>query len=406
MVAKLTIDPKALAGKSEDEKLLHCCEAMLGELEKSALARDNEGIAALRKEITDQWTAFETRQAALHPQFSLPGLKVGDGTKKDEFSLHRAALGFRHNDWSLAPLEGEVFNSKEHRDFIGKAASFGVDAAGGFLIPSEVSGRMIEKLQAASIAFQLGVQQMDVGNVASLTFNRETGDATATWVGEMATAAASQIALGQMTVSPKALSAKGDLSNLLMLLGSNAAEQRFINNASKAMARGVDRGILIGPSTVSNKAPVGIAGTIGVQTSTTASLTYDMLVDFEDKLRTANAYTGKLGWAMTEAQRTVIRKLKDTTGQPILLRSLTEKGISELFGFPIASTTAMGTTGANTLAFGAWDQATLYRWFGGIIMKRSDSSDNALDNDLTRVTLRMYCDVGVDQPTAFCYASA
>lgn len=377
------------------------------ELEQSALTRNNELAATLTKQFTDQLEAFKAELTkSLPPRFSVPGLPVGDGTQKDAFSLHRAALGFRHNDWSLAPMEGDFFHSKEHREFISKAASFGVDAAGGFLIPVEVSSKIIEKLQPKTIAFNLGVQQMSVGNVASLTMNRQTGDATATWVGEMQTAAASQLTYDQMTVSPKALSVKGDLSNLLQLLGSNAAEMKFIDNAAKAMARGIDRGVLVGPSVTSNKAPIGIAGTSGVLTSTTASLDYDKIVDFEDKIRAANAFAGSLGWAMTEAQYTVVRKLKDTSGQPIVYRSLTEKGLRELFGFPLYTTTAMGTTGANTFAFGDWSQATLYDWFGGIIMKRSDSSDTALDNDLTRVTLRRYCDVGVDQPTAFCFASA
>lgn len=377
------------------------------ELEQSALTRNNELAATLTKQFTDQLEAFKAELTkSLPPRFSVPGLPVGDGTQKDAFSLHRAALGFRHNDWSLAPMEGDFFHSKEHREFISKAASFGVDAAGGFLIPVEVSSKIIEKLQPKTIAFSLGVQQMSVGNVASLTMNRQTGDATATWVGEMQTAAASQVTYDQMTVSPKALSVKGDLSNLLQLLGSNAAEMKFIDNAAKAMARGIDRGVLVGPSVTSNKAPIGIAGTSGVLTSTTASLDYDKIVDFEDKIRAANAFEGSLGWVMTEAQYTVVRKLKDTSGQPIVYRSLTEKGLRELFGFPLYTTTAMGTTGANTFAFGDWSQATLYDWFGGIIMKRSDSSDTALDNDLTRVTLRRYCDVGVDQPTAFCFASA
>lgn len=397
-------DTKVLA--EEQAKLEAVGLKLKAELEKDALQRNAELASTLTKEFEARLkTVVDELQKKAVPQFSVPGMPVGDGTQKDEFSLHRAALGFRHNDWSLAPMEGDYFHSKTHRDFITKAASFGIDAAGGFLIPTEVSSRIIEKLQAASIAFQLGVQQMSVGNVASLTMNRQTGDATAYWVGEMATGTASQLVYDQMTVSPKALSVKGDLSNLLQLLGSNVAEMKFIDNASKAMARGIDRGVLIGPATVSNKAPIGIAGTTGVQTSVSASLTYDMLVDFEDKIRTANAWGGRLGWAMTEAQYTVLRKLKDTSNQPIVYRSLTAAGQRELFGFPLLTTTAMGTTGANTLAFGDWSQATLYEWFGGIIMKRSDSSDTALDNDLTRVTLRRYVDVGVDQPTAFCFAS-
>jgi hypothetical protein len=47
----------------------------------------------------------------------------------------------------------------------------------------------------------------------------------------------------------------------------------------------------------------------------------------------------------------------------------------------------MGTTGANTLALGQWNQATFFSFFNGaVFIKLSDVSDTALDSDLTRVT--------------------
>lgn len=403
----LTLDPvKKAACKSEHDLLILGLETIQEELKKDILARDNNGIAETKKLVEDQLKDFQDRMAKAYPRFSMPGVELGDGVKKDAFSFARAALAVVKGDWRLAPYEGEIYHSREHQDFIAKTHSFGVDSAGGFLIPAELSNRLIEKLQPATISFQLGVQQVDLGNVAAMTFNREASNSTAEWVGENLSAARSDVGYSQFTVSPKAVSAKTDITNLLQLLGSNAAETRFLNNAQKMFAQAIDRAILIGPSTLSPKAPVGIANTTGINTSTTSSLTYDMLVDFEDKLMQANAYMGRLGWAMSASQYTIVRKLKDTSNQPIVYRSLTERGQRELFGYPMFTTTQMGTTGANTLAFGDWSQATLFSWFGGILMQRTNSSDNAIDNDITRVALRRYCDVGVEQPAAFCFASA
>ena len=402
----LTLDPvKKAACKTDHDVLILTLETMQEELKKDVLAQNTQGLAETKKQVEDQLKDFSDRLAKAYPRFSMPGVELGDGEKKNAFSWSRAAVAIAKGDWRLAPYEGEIYNSKEHRDFIEKAHSFGIDSAGGFLVPSELSSKFIEKLQPASIAFGLGVNQVEVGNVASLTFNREASNSTAEWVGEMLSATKTDVGYSQMTVSPKALSARTDISNLLQLLGSNAAETRFLDNATKMFGQAIDRGILIGPATLSPKAPTGIANTGGVGTSVSASLTYDMLVDFEDKLLQANAYMGRLGWAMSASQYTIIRKLKDTSGQPIVYRSLTAPGQKELFGFPIGISTQMGTTGANTLAFGDWSQATLFSWFGGLIMQRSTVSDNALDNDLTRIALRRYCDVGVDQPAAFCFAS-
>jgi HK97 family phage major capsid protein len=402
-MALLIDQTKLQACKNDGERLMLGFEALEAEFSKKIAERKPEDIAETKRMVDEAMASFVKSLEDRFPQFKLSGVKGGDDSKRDQFSIARAALAFKHNNWSIAPYEKEVYDSKEHQDFLSKAASFSIDPSGGFMIPNEISSKFIERLLASSIAGLLGVNIEDVGNVGMLAVNRETGSATAEWVGEMLTATRSQVTLGQMNLTPHAVSAKGDISNLLQLLGSGAAESRFIRSASKQMALAWDRAILIGAN--SALGPLGVVNTLGVGTSSGASLTYDKLVDFEDKLDQANANMGTLGWAMSASKYTEIRKLKDTASQPIVYRSVTDKRVRELFGYPLFTSTQMGTTGAGTLIYGAWDMATLYRWFGGIMIKRSDTSDNALDNDLTRVALRAYCDVGIDQPTAFCVSS-
>lgn len=408
MVAKLAIDPKALAGKSEDEKLIYTCGLMLEELEKSALERDNAKIESLRKELTDKWTEFETRQEASAPRLSLPGVVWdADGTKAGKaFSLARAAAAVKVGDWRGASYEKDVFDTLERDGFRQKALNAGVDVQGGFFVPSEVSSKVIEKLLPGLVADQLGVARVGMGAVGAMSFNRETGTATASWVGEMQTAATSQQKYAQMMVQPRAVSAKVDISNLLQMLagGADGAEQRFINSASRQMRLAWDRAVLIGAN--SALGPVGIANTPGVLTTSGASLTLNKLIAFTQKLRKADSLVGnKLGWALTPDKLEEIEIMTDATNQPIVRRSIDSGALDRIRGFPYATTTQMGTTGVNTVIFGAWDMATFFQWFGGFVLRRSDVSDNALDNDTTRVVLRAYCDVGVEQPTAFCVAS-
>lgn len=403
----LLIDQTKLAAcKTDGERLQLGLDALHEELKKDVLSRKNDDIAETKRMVDEAMSGFAKDIAARFPQLTIPGVQAAkDDKDKNGFSFARAAVAFKRGDWKIAPYEAEVYNSKEHQEFLQvKAASFGIDTAGGFMVPNELSQKFIERLLPQSISHLLGVGIEDVGNVGMLAINRETGSATAEWAGEMQTATASQITLGQMNLTPHAVSAKGDLSNLLQLLGSGAAESRFIRSASRQMALAWDRAILIGADSV--KGPLGIANTTGVGTTTGASIDYDKLVDFEGVLDLANAYMGQLGWAMTPTKYTEIRKIKDTSGQPIVLRSVTDKRTREIFGHPMQTTTQMGTTGAGTIIFGAFDMATLYRWFGGIMIKRSDVSDTALDSDMTRVVLRAYCDVGIDQPAAFVVSSA
>ena len=396
------IDTKAL--ETEQAKLDALGVALKAELEKSALVRNNELAATLTKQFTDSLAAFKAELTkALPPSFSLPGVQAdATGKNKNAFSLARAACAVRRGSWEIAPYENEVFKAMDG-EWRQKAHSFGIDTSGGFLIPTELSNTIIEKLLPASIAFQLGAVQAQVGNVGSLTFNRETGTATAAWVGEMLSATKADLTFAQMTVAPKALSAKTDISNLLQLLGSNAAEERFVRSARRQFGLAIDKAIMIGAAGV--KGPIGVANTPGINSSSSASLTYDKLVAFETALLEDNAGGMKMGWAASVTQYDAIRKLKDTANQPLLYRDVTAGGVKQVIGHPLLTSTQLGTTGANTLIFGAWEMVTLYQWFGGLILSRSDVSDNAIDNDLTRIALRMYADVGVEQPEAFCTAS-
>jgi len=408
MVAKLTIDPKDLAGKSEDEKLIFTCGLMLAELEKSALERDNAGIEKLRKELLDQVAGLEERQAATNPRFSLPGVEWdADGTKSGKaFSLARAAAAVKRGVWDGAGYEQEVFATAETSGFRQKALNAGVDIEGGFLVPSQVSSKVIERILPRVISFNLGVNQVGMGAVGAMSFNRETGTPTASWVGEAKTAAASQQAYKQMMVQPRAVSAKVDISNLLQMLagGADGAEQRFVNSASRQMALAFDRAILIGAN--SALGPVGIANTPGVGTTSGVTMTFNKLVSFITKLRKADALFGdKLGWAMTPDKLEEIEVMVDASNQSLVRRAVDGQTLDRIRGYRFDTSTQMGTTGVNTVIFGAWDMATFFQWFGGFILRKSDTSDTALDNDSTRVVLRGYCDVGVDQPTAFCVAS-
>ena len=386
---------------AEEKRILELGEKLAKDAAERADKRNNEAFEKQFKEFQDKLDAYAKGLQERFPVLSMPGVeKDATGKDKKKYSLARAAAGVATKDFSLCPYEHEV--SRELAKT--RAMSFGIDSGGGFLVPTEVMGGLIEKLEPQVIAFDLGVQTIEAGNVSPIVRNRQTGSATAEWVGEMASASKSQIKIGRMEVSPKAVSAKTDISNLLMLLGQGAAEQLIEREFAKRFARAFDRAILIGAN--SEIGPVGIANTIGVNTSTTASLDYDKVVDFEKELMLDDALMGRLGWALTPAQLVIIRKLKDTSGQPMQLRSIDGKGPGSIIGYPFRTSTQLGTTGANTVIFGDFSSATFYRWFGGMILKSTDTSDTAIDSNLTRVAGTMYGDVGVEQPTAFCVASA
>ena len=400
MDATLFTDDEIKAASPEARQVLEVGNKLHKALSTRADKREIDLAEKLVKQFEAALQKMAEDLAKKNPTWSLPGVET-DPTKgpKKSFSLARAACAVATRNWGLAGYEKEVFDAMQ-----AKAMNFGQDTAGGFMVPQEVLGGLIEKLLPQVIAFQLGVRQIDAGNVSPIIRNRKTSTMTAEWVGEMVTAAKSQVKLERMQLTPKALSAKADISNLLNLLTGGAAETLLIDDMAPLFARGIDKAVFLGALP---RGPVGVANTPGIGTSTSASLDYDKMVDFEIALMNAEAMgLPNIGWAMTVSQYALIRKLKDTSGQPLEFRSIQTGGPGTILGYPYRTSTQLGTTGINTLMLAAWSTVALYRWFGGMLLKASDTSDTALDSDVLRVVGRFYADVGVEQPSACIVASA
>lgn len=146
---------------------------------------------------------------------SLPGLEVGK--EKGKWDKGRALRALLTGNWDDAGVEREAHEQLAKR-MINKdrtlaqmppemaamlrATTTLTPSAAGFLIPSEVSTTVIERPHAQAVVKSLGATVIQPGGWPFLV-NKRTGGLTAYMSTENSTGSASDIAVGQVSLSPR-----------------------------------------------------------------------------------------------------------------------------------------------------------------------------------------------------------
>lgn len=335
--------------------------------------------------------------ASAWPTMSLPGSEpTGDGRK--DFSFARAFHAIGTKDWSRAGVEREVFEATR------KTMSTGLDSAGGFLVPPQVIASVIEPLRADAVCLRMGAR--DIGGIpyAPTSMPRQSTDVTAQWIAENAASTLSQPRFDQINLRPRQLVARTELTKMLLNAPGPAVDGIIQSSMSAQFALAIDLAILSG--TGASGQPTGVVNQLGVGSSTFATPTYNQGMDIIAAVRNANALKGSPGWILSPQKLNAIAQMPDSASTQPLQRRILADGIADtLFGFKYAFTTQLPSSGANAAIFGNWASAFLMR-FGGVELLASDVSDTAMANNSMQIRMVMYADIGIEQPTAFCAASA
>ena len=344
-------------------------------------------------------------------RFHLPGVEVSKNGEREAFSMARACRAIASKDFSNAPYEAEVFaNTKE------KAMSAGVDPSGGYIVPEEALGGIIERLKANVIAYDLGARDLAVTGTP-VTIPKITSSATGYWVSENATITASDLGFEQVNMTPKTLAGRVILSNLLLETSQPAADSVIEEDLASQLGIAMDLGILNGSSGGGAGEPTGIMQTTGVGTVTCAAdadtpPTAAEMMEFLTDLDTNNALFGRLGWALHPLMLAQIRLMTvnyAADSVPLNNMDMATGGPGNILGHPYRTSTQMTapTTSAGdcirSMLFGNWDSVMVARW-GGLRLLASDTSDDAFSKDQTHIRATLRCDVALRHPEAFTYS--
>ena len=363
-------------------------------------------IKAIEDSVEEMKTNLEEERRS-----HLPGVEVAQEGEKEAFSLGRACRAIAKSDFAFAPYEKEVFDNMEQ-----KQMSVGTDSAGGFIVPEEAILSIIEKLKSRVVAFELGARDMAVSGVP-VTLPRMSTSATAVWVAENATISANNLAFEQLSLTPKTAAARVVLSNLLLETSNPAADRVIEEDMGSQLGIAVDSACLIGGGAGE---PTGIISSTGVGTVASVAAAsivdgIDKLIDFEQDLQNADAYGGRLGWAIHPSVLGAIREMTmdftGTTTVPLSNQVIAEGYADSILGHPYATTTSLtafaaggATSATNSIIFGNWEDLMVARW-GGLRLMASSTSDDAFSKDQTHIRGTLRVDVGLRHVESFTYAS-
>ncbi|MBL0492664.1 phage major capsid protein [Aeromonas veronii] len=166
--------------------------------------------------------------------------------------------------------------------------------SGQNLIDTTTAGSFIEMLRNRTTIMRLGTPMG--GLVGNVDVTRQTGGATAYWVGEGENAQEGTPQIGQLELTPKTLAAYTDITRRLLKQSSPDAEGIVRRDLVNAMAQAIDYAGYYGSG--AGNQPRGIKNYTGINAVDFAALwpSYAELVQMESEIAADNADIGQMGY--------------------------------------------------------------------------------------------------------------
>jgi len=313
---------------------------------------------------------------------------IGMGPKEvKQFSFLKLIRAMSTGDWRDAGFEKEcsqAFEDKSGRKAQGmfvpgdmfKAGNFinedharilapgsqrdlvsNVGSQGGYLVAEQLmTSSFIDLLRNTAKVMVAGARTLN-DLQGDIDIPKQTGGATAYWVGEASDITESQQALGQIRMAPKTVGCLTDITRRMMIQSSMSVEAFVRMDFAIQMALAIDAKAINGSG--AGGEPLGIINTsdVGSVTLGAASVpTWANIVALETAVNTDNALTGALSY-MTNA--TINGNMKVTERGTVTQGFILENGSTN--GYQVHST---GQIPAKYILFGNWADLIMAFWSG------------------------------------------
>lgn len=251
---------------------------------------------------------------ALHPNASRADREAAafelECSEAAQRQLGRTAQGI------LIPQD--VLNSRAFN--AGGAANSPTGAqTGNNLVDTQLmAGSFIEMLRNRTTIMQLGTTMG--GLVGNVDIPKQTGGATAYWLGEGDDGNEGTPTIGQLELSPKSLAAFTDITRRLMMQSTPDAEGIVRRDLTNAVAQAIDKAGYYGSGTANQ--PRGLKNYTGINAVDFAALqpTYAELVQMETEIAADNADIAQMGYVGNAKFRGAMKttqKFTGTNGAPV-----------------------------------------------------------------------------------------
>lgn len=346
-------------------------------------------------------------------------------TKKEvgEYSIFRALNAVREKNWSKAGFELEAhraisgklgrtvadtnffipldvqmraFDAREVAEIQRRDLTVATASAGGYLVATE-NMSFIELLRNRSVCMSMGARRL-TGLQGNITIPKQTGAATAVWLAnEASTATESGLTFGQLAFTPKTVSGYVEVSRLLSIQSSPAAEALVMDDLAKVVGLAGDSAGLAG--TGASGQPTGVTNTAGIGAVAGASLAYAGIIEFQTDVASSNVMPSRGGFVTTPivAGLLMARQRFASTDTPLWDGNVWNGTVS---GFPGMSSNQMA---AGTMLFGDWSELVFAEW--GVLEIEVNPYAN-FQAGISGVRAMYTMDVGVRYPGAFSLASS
>lgn len=247
----------------------------------------------------------------------------------------------------------------------------GTATAGGNTVSTDLlAGSFIELLRNAMALTGLGVRILGDLN-GNLAIPRQTGGATAYWVGEGAAPTESQQAFDQVALTPKTVAAFTDMTRQLLMQSSIDVESFVRLDLATSLALALDLAGVSGTGT--SNMPRGILNTSGigsVQGGTNgAAPTWEHIVGLETAVANVNADVGSLGYLTNSKVRGKLKltqKFSGTNGDPVWEKGNEMNGYAAAVSNQIPSNLTKGSAAGvcSGIVYGNWSDMLIGMWGG------------------------------------------
>lgn len=234
-----------------------------------AETKEREALAAKQKELEERLAKAE--DSMRRSSISLPGSE--ELAKNGKFSIGRAIRAMHTGNWDKAPVERDVHIqcAKLMREDAARmltpeqrATLTTVPSAAGYLIPEELSSVVIERPHAMAVTKQLGLTVVRP-NGWPFKVNKRTTGLTAYMVGENVASTASDVAVGQVSLSPRKCVARTFVTAEQLAYGNPQTDSIIGEELNLAIELKKDDMVLNGSG--ASGEPIGVFNTTGINTT-------------------------------------------------------------------------------------------------------------------------------------------
>lgn len=348
---------------------------------------ENLGNEIKRREALE--AALPQDQRDGNPQTPRPSPQIGmDVADLRRYSVVRAIRAMtaaqrgERNAWRGAELEMEASEAVHKRFGIEPRGFFvpadvleqrdlnvGTASAGGNLVSTDLlASSFIDLLRNRVIVRQAGATML-TGLVGNVDIPKQTGGATAYWVGEGSAPTESGQTVGQVELSPKTLGAYTDFTRRLLIQSSRDVEMFVRNDLMATLGLAVDYAALHGDSGTDPNQPDGIENISGVGAPGVGAWTWAAVVGLETEIASANADLGALTYVTNAAVRGKLKTTAKVASSDSVMIWDTQSGATPVNGYRTLVSNQVRATGGggsneSFMFFGNWADLLIGMWSG------------------------------------------